>query len=218
MTAGKPVLLLLPAVLLAQMNTAELTGVVLDQTGGAVRQVSLTLTNPATGSTRSTLTDAQGGYRFLRVPPGSYDLTAELSGFRREKAKGLVLTVGQQATLHLTLTLDAVTSEALVTAGASMVDLQSAALSDVIDPKAIRELPLNGRDFAQLALLEPGVAPSRRSSDSGGPGTKLVINGNRPSQVSFVLDGSDINDANNNTPGSAAGVLQIGRASCRERV
>lgn len=189
------------------MNTAELTGVVLDQTGGAVRQVNLTLTNPATGSTRSTLTDAQGGYRFLRVAPGTYDLTAELSGFRGERVKGIVLTVGQQATLHVTLTLDAVMSETLVTAGASVVDLQSAALSDVIDPKAIRELPLNGRDFAQLALLEPGVAPSRRSSDSGGPGTKLVINGNRPSQVSFVLDGSDINDANNNTPGSAAGVL-----------
>jgi hypothetical protein len=207
MAASRAALFLLPVLMLAQMNTAELTGVVLDQSGGAVRQVNLTLANPATGSTRSTQTDAQGGYRFLRVPPGSYDLTASIQGFRTEKVKGIVLTVGQQATFHVTLSVDSVASEAVVTAGASLVDLQSAALSDVIDPKAIRELPLNGRDFAQLALLEPGVAPSRRSSDSGGPGTKLVINGNRPSQVSFVLDGSDINDANNNTPGSAAGVL-----------
>jgi len=207
MPGSRAIFFFLPAALLAQMNTAELTGVVLDQSGGVVRHVNLTLVNPATCGTRSTQTDAQGGYRFVRMPPGSYDLTAVLDGFRTEKVKGITLTVGQQATFHITLAVDSVASEAVVTAGAALVDLQSAALSDAIDPRAVRELPLNGRDFAQLALLEPGVAPSRRSSDSGGPGTKLVINGNRPSRVSFVLDGSDINDANNNTPGSAAGVL-----------
>ena len=66
---------------------------------------------------------------------------------------------------------------------------------------------LAGVPAAQLALLQPGVSPSRRTSDSGGPGTKLVINGAKPSQVSFVLDGADINDANNNTPGSVAGIM-----------
>jgi hypothetical protein len=198
---------LLPACLLAQTNTAELAGVVLDPSGGAIAKVSLTITNVGTGASRSAQSDSQGGYRLLRLLPGKYDLTATADGFRTEKHEGLQLTVGQQATLNLSLAVAAVATEATVVAGTSLVELQNAALSDVIDPKAIRELPLNGRDFAQLALLEPGVAPSRRSSDSGGPGTKLVINGNRPSQVSFVLDGSDINDANNNTPGSAAGVL-----------
>ena len=193
--------------LLAQTNTAELAGLIVDSSGGAVPKVALSLANAATGVKRSAFTDGQGSYRFLRLPPGSYELTAFTDGFRTERRPGIVLTVGQQATLNLTLSVGTVATEAVVTAAAAQIDLQSAALSDVIDPKAIRELPLNGRDFAQLALLEPGVAPSRRSSDSGGPGTKLVINGNRPSQVSFVLDGSDINDANNNTPGSAAGVL-----------
>ncbi|MDX1980445.1 MAG: TonB-dependent receptor [Bryobacteraceae bacterium] len=200
-------LFFLPALLLAQTNSAELAGVIVDQSGGAVERVNITLTNPATGVRRTSSTDGQGGYRFLRLAPGSYELTASMEGFRTERRDAVVLTVGQQATLNLTLTVGQVATETVVTSGAALVDMQNAALSDVFDPKAIRELPLNGRDFAQLALLEPGVAPSRRSSDSGGPGTKLVINGNRPSQVSFVLDGSDINDANNNTPGSAAGVL-----------
>ncbi len=200
-------LALFPALILAQTNSAELAGVIVDQTGGAVPRVSIALTNPATGSKRTAETDAQGGYRFVRLTPGAYELTASLEGFRTERRQGMVLTVGQQATMNLTLAVGTVATEAVVTAAATQIDLQNAALSDAIDPKAIRELPLNGRDFAQLALLEPGVAPSRRSSDSGGPGTKLVINGNRPSQVSFVLDGSDINDANNNTPGSAAGVM-----------
>ncbi len=200
-------ILFAPALLLAQTNTAELAGVVVDPSGGAIAKVTVSLTSPATGVKRAAVTDGHGAYRFLRLTPGGYELTASVDGFRTERRQGIVLTVGQQATLNLTLAVGAVATETVVYAGEVLVDLQNAALSDAMDPKAIRELPLNGRDFAQLALLEPGVAPSRRSSDSGGPGTKLVINGNRPSQVSFVLDGSDINDANNNTPGSAAGVL-----------
>ncbi|HEU0124488.1 MAG TPA: TonB-dependent receptor [Bryobacteraceae bacterium] len=200
-------LLLAPVCLFAQPTTAELAGVASDATGAVISHVALTLTHPATGAQRTAQTDAQGAYRFLRLAPGSYELTTAVSGFRPERKTGIVLTVGQQAVLNLRLEVATVNTEAVVSAGAVLIDLQNTALSDVMDPKAIRELPLNGRDFAQLALLEPGVTPSRRTSDSGGPGTKLVINGNRPSQVSFVLDGSDINDANNNTPGSAAGVL-----------
>jgi len=200
-------ILLAPACLLAQPTTAELAGVVSDTSGGIVAGAAIQLTHPATGAQRSAVTDGQGAYRFLRLTPGSYELEATANGLRPERRTGIAMTVGQQAVLNLTLQVGSVTTEAFVTAGAVLIDLQNTALSDVMDPKAIRELPLNGRDFAQLALLEPGVTPSRRSSDSGGPGTKLVINGNRPSQVSFTLDGSDINDANNNTPGSAAGVL-----------
>lgn len=199
--------LLAPALLLAQPTTAELAGVANDASGAVIAGANITLTNPATGVKRTAVTDGQGGYRFLRLTPGTYELTATAEGFRGERRTGIALTVGQQAVMNLKLEVGTVTTETQVTAGGVLIDLQNTALSDVMDPKAIRELPLNGRDFAQLALLEPGVAPSRRSSDSGGPGTKLVINGNRPSQVSFVLDGSDINDSNNNTPGSAAGVL-----------
>jgi hypothetical protein len=199
--------LLASVYLFAQPTTAELAGVASDPSGSVIPGAPITLVNPATGANRQALTDAQGAYRFLRLTPGAYELSAAPQGFRPERRTGITLSVGQQAVLNLNFEVATVATEAVVSAGAVLIDLQNTALSDVMDPKAIRELPLNGRDFAQLALLEPGVTPSRRTGDSGGPGTKLVINGNRPSQVSFVLDGSDINDANNNTPGSAAGVL-----------
>jgi hypothetical protein len=199
--------LLASVYLFAQPTTAELAGVASDPSGSVIPGAPITLVNPATGAKRQALTDAQGAYRFLRLTPGAYELSAAPQGFRPERRTGITLSVGQQAVLNLNFEVATVATEAVVSAGAVLIDLQNTALSDVMDPKAIRELPLNGRDFAQLALLEPGVTPSRRTGDSGGPGTKLVINGNRPSQVSFVLDGSDINDANNNTPGSAAGVL-----------
>jgi hypothetical protein len=191
----------------AQMNTAELSGTITDTSGGILRNVDLVLHSEMTGSRRVSRTDTNGRYLFSRIPPGEYELTARLEGFRAERRQGIQLTVGREAVLDLTLTVGTVATETLVVADAPLVDVRNAALSAVMETEAIRELPLNGRDFAQLALLEPGVAPSRRTSDSGGPGTKLVIGGNRPSQVSFLLDGTDINDANNNTPGSAAGVL-----------
>ncbi len=200
---------------LGQTTSAELTGAVKDVTGGALRKVELTLANTSTGTVRLAHTDDQGRYLISRLAPGEYELTAKLDGFQTDRHRGIVLTVGRAAVLDLTLSVGGVASETVVNADAALVETQNAALSEVMETKAIRELPLNGRDFAQLALLEPGVAPSRRSSDSGGPGTKLVISGNRPNQVSFVLDGSDINDANNNTPGSAAGVL-LGVDTLRE--
>ena len=150
--------------MLAQTNTAELAGSIIDQSGGAVPKVHVFLTSPATGIKRSAYTDGQGVYRFLRLAPGAYEVTASMDGFQTERRPGIVLTVGQQATLNLTLMVGSVEVETVVSSGAPLIDLQNAALSDVMDPKAIRELPLNGRDFAQLALLEPGVAPSRRSS------------------------------------------------------
>ena len=200
-------ILLASVYLFAQPTTAELAGVASDPSGSVIPNAPITLVNPATGAKRQALTDAQGADRVLRLTPGAYELSAAPQGFRPERRTGITLSAGQQAVLNLNFEVATVATEAVVSAGAVLIDLQNTALSDVMDPKAIRELPLNGRDFAQLALLEPGVTPSRRTGDSGGPGTKLVINGNRPSQVSFVLDGSDINDANNNTPGSAAGVL-----------
>ncbi|MCC6591518.1 MAG: TonB-dependent receptor [Bryobacterales bacterium] len=191
----------------AQSNFAELTGTVRDTSGGVLQKVSVTLTHEATGIERRIETDDTGRYFFTKLAPGDYELTASKEGFRADRHQGIGLTVGKAAALDITLAVGAANSETVVTANAALVDTQSSSLSDTMDPHAVRNLPLNGRDFAQLALLETGVAPSRRTSDSGGPGTKLVINGTKPSQVSFLLDGSDINDANNNTPGSAAGVL-----------
>jgi Carboxypeptidase regulatory-like domain/TonB dependent receptor-like, beta-barrel/TonB-dependent Receptor Plug Domain len=192
---------------LAQVSTADLSGTITDQTGGVIPDVRVTLINSATGAHRTSHTDGAGRYSFEDNPPGLYRVTAQITGFQTEIAPRVELTVGEKAVLNLGLKVGQIHTETVVAATAEIVDTRDTSLSSVMQNVAIRELPLNGRDFAQLALLQPGVESSLRTSDSGGPGTKLVIQGNRPSQVSFLLDGSDINDASNNTPGSAAGVL-----------
>ena len=192
---------------LAQISTAELAGTITDESGGVIRNVEVTLTSANTAARRVTHTDASGRYNFEQLPPAGYRLTAQIEGFQTEVAPRIELTIGRKAFLDLRLKVGEIKTETIVPADAELVDTHDASLSNVMESTAIRELPLNGRDFAQLALLQPGVAPSVRSADSGGPGTKLVIEGNRPSQVSSLMDGSDINDASNNTPGSAAGFL-----------
>jgi Carboxypeptidase regulatory-like domain/TonB dependent receptor-like, beta-barrel len=191
----------------AQSDTGGVSGVVVDESGGVLQHVEIVAENQQTGARRTVHSSDVGRYHILQLAPGPYRIAARLEGFETGIREGVVVTVGREAGLNLTLKVGAITQETVVVADAAQVETISGALSALMDNRSIRELPLNGRDLAQLALLEPGVTPSRRSSDSGGPGAKLVVSGNRPSQVSFVLDGSDINDANNNTPGSAAGVL-----------
>src|SRR5262245_15360780 len=191
----------------AQQNTAELTGTVTDSAGAVLVSARVTVRQPLTGLTRETHTNSAGLYTFTQLPLGVYTVTVSQTGFQTEIREGVELTVGQKARLNFNLRVGAVSSETAVTAGANQVETQSAALSSVMDKDSIRELPLNGRDIVQLALLKPGVAPSRRTADSAGSGVQLSIGGRRPNQISFVLDQTDINDGNNNTPGSVSGVL-----------
>jgi hypothetical protein len=191
----------------AQQNTAELTGTVTDSAGAVLVSARVTVRQPLTGLTRETHTNSAGLYTFTQLPLGVYAVTVSQTGFQTETREGVELTVGQKARLDFNLRVGAVSSETVVTSGVSQVETQSAALSSVMDKDSIRELPLNGRDIVQLALLKPGVAPSRRTSDSAGAGVQLSVGGSRPNQISFVLDQADINDGNNNTPGSVSGVL-----------
>lgn len=191
----------------AQQNNAELSGVVTDPSGAVLIDTQVMIRQPLTGASREAHTNGTGLYSFTQLPPGIYTITVSHSGFQTATREDIKLTVGQQARLDVHMQIGEVSSEAVVTAGVKQVETTSAALSSVMDKDSIRELPLNGRDIVQLAILKPGVVPSRRSSDSGGNGTQLSIGGRRPNQISFVLDQSDINDANNNTPGSVSGVL-----------
>ena len=202
-----PFLFLFPALALAQSDAGGLSGTIFDPSGAVVPNTEVTVSQDRTGARRVVHSDETGRYHALQLAPGPYTVSARAEGFETAIREGVVVTVGREARLDFSLAVGSITSETVVVADAQQVDTLTGGLSGLIDNRSIRELPLNGRDFSQLALLGPGVTPSRRSADSGGPGTKLVISGNRPSQVSFVLDGSDINDANNNTPGSAAGVL-----------
>jgi hypothetical protein len=193
--------------LLAQTIQADLAGTVTDESGGIVPGAGLTLESQDTRAQRVTHSDGAGRYSFEQLPPGMYRLTAQAPGFRTETVTGVKLTVSLKALLDIRLRVGEILIETLVTDAPELVETRDASLSTVMENTAIRELPLNGRDVAQLALLQPGVAPSLRCSDGNGSGTTLVIEGSRPDQISFLLDGSDINDGNNSTPGSAAGVV-----------
>jgi carboxypeptidase family protein/TonB-dependent receptor-like protein len=200
-------IILLGCAVKAQQNTADLTGVVTDSAGAVLVSARITVRQPLTGLTRETHTNSAGLYTFAQLPLGIYTVTVSETGFQTEISENVELRVGQRARLDFNLRVGSISSEAVVTLGVSQVETQSAALSSVMDRDSIRELPLNGRDIVQLALLKPGVSPSRRTSDSAGSGVQLSIGGRRPNQISFVLDQADINDGNNNTPGSVSGVL-----------
>ena len=191
----------------AQQSTAELSGTVTDPSGAVLVNAQVTVRNPLTGLIRETHTNSVGMYTITQLPSGEYTVTISHDGFQTEVRNGVKLTVGQRARLDVLMKVGTLSSETAVTVSVNQVETQNAAISSVMDEESIRELPLNGRDIVQLAILKPGVVPSRRTSDSAGGGVQLSIGGARPNQISFVLDHSDINDANNNTPGSVSGVL-----------
>jgi hypothetical protein len=193
--------------LLAQTNTGGISGTVFDPSGAVVPEVELSIKQEATSAKRIVHSDQRGRYAAQQLAPGPYRITARHGGFQTEIREGIVVTVGQEAIANISLKVGAIASEVAVRADAEVVDTRTAAVSGLMNNQFIRDLPLNGRDLHQLALLEPGIVMTRRGADSGSAATKLVANGSRPSQNSFLLDGSDINDATNTSPGSVAGVM-----------
>src|SRR5206468_8877524 len=123
--------------------------------------------------------------------------------------RGIRLTVGQNAVVNLTMAVGGLTQEVSVVGEANPGNLTSSAISGLVTEKQIRGLPLNGRSFQQLALMQPGVTAALAAGNDvvGGRTPKISINGARPEQNNFLLDGTDINNVYNKTPGSVGGVL-----------
>ena len=201
----------------AQGTTADLDGTINDSSGAVLPGVTVTVTNVDTGISRALVTDAHGRYRAANLRPGTYAVKAELQGFRTIVRQGIVLTVGRQAVVDLSLDIGAVADEVVVTGEAPLVNTKSAGLSALTDGTTIREMPINGRDFLRLTLLETGTVPiTYRKEISKGMGLQLSLNGARPTQTGFLLDGANIKTSQNfQTPGGAAGVM-LGVDSIRE--
>jgi outer membrane receptor protein involved in Fe transport len=193
----------------AQTVGASLRGTITDSSGGALPGATVTILNTGTGASRELQTDSAGRYTAPILPPGDYDIHVTLTGFQPQARRGLRLAVGQDAALDFKLELGTVSEEVTVTAQAPGVDLTSGAVSGLVTDKQIRDLPLNGRSFQQLALLQVGVTAALTAGNDvvGGRTPKISINGARPEQNNFLLDGTDINNVYNKTPGSVAGVL-----------
>src|SRR5437763_1035351 len=192
-----------------QGTTGEISGTVKDPQGAAVPGATVMVTNLETPFKRQVTTNDDGYYRFVGLPVGRYEMRSEHQGFKTAVAT-LKLTVAEQMVANFDMEVGAITEQVIVnvTSGGE-VETSSSTMSGLVDEKKIRDLPLNGRDMAQLILLQPGVVNSRGSAQTSdtGRGTRFSVAGSRPSQNLFQLDGTTINDALNNTPGSAQGLL-----------
>jgi hypothetical protein len=205
------------AVAAAQGTTGSIAGVVTDESKAALPGATVTVKNADTGQSRTLTTDEQGRYRADALVPGRYALTVELSGFRTAQYQDVNLSVGQAAVLHVQMQIGGVAEHVVVTGDATLVATRQSSVSALVDQTQIRELPLNGRDFGQLTLLQLGVtsSPSSQQQVDRGMGTQVSIAGARPNQISYQIDGTDANTQGNGSPGSAAGGL-LGVDTVRE--
>lgn len=199
---------------LGQSTAGTITGQVVDESGLAVPGATVTLIHVATGTTRTVVSDDQGRYRAPALPLGEYEIRASLAGFQTAVLRGITLAVGRELVVDVTLKVGEISEEVEVTSKAPLVTTTSSTLSGLVDPEQIRNLPLNGRSFADLSVLEAGVVSFRNAissdptaSNFGGTGVRLVINGIRPELNNILLDGTDAVDAFGNAPGSAGGFL-----------
>jgi hypothetical protein len=211
--------LLSAALALAPMQgtTGSLSGVVTDESKGALPGATVTVKDLDTGQSRALTTDEQGRFRADALAPGKYAVTVELSGFRTAEYTSLTVSVGQAGTLTVVMQIGGVAEKVVVMADASLVATRQSSITGLVDQSQIRELPLNGRDFSQLTLLQLGVtaSPSTSQAVDRGMGTQVSVAGARPNQISFQVDGADVNTQGNGSPGSAAGGM-LGVDTVRE--
>jgi hypothetical protein len=200
---------LFPVVSLAQGSGGTILGTVADETGGVLPGVEVTVTNLERGTTRTVISDDEGRYRAPEVQLGDYEISAALTGFQTAVRTGITMTVGRQAVVDLVLSVGAISERVVVTGEAPTVNTTSSTISGLVDERKIRDLPLNGRSFSDLALLQMGISKlniiSSGQGSTSGFGTKFSVSGARPSANSFLLDGNFVNDTMNNTPAGATG-------------
>lgn len=217
------VALLLSGSTLAQVAGATLSGLVSDTTGAAIAGATISSKNVATGEVREVVTNGEGFYSVPNLLPGSYDITVTAKQFSKAVRRGIVLTVGAQQALNISLKPGQVSEVVEVLSTPPDVQTASSSVSSTVDSRTVRELPLNGRDWTTLATLEPGVlsvpnqATTSFNANKGnrGFGNQLADAGHRPNENSYRLNGVTINDYSNAAPGGATG-LNLGVDSVQE--
>src|SRR5262245_26687602 len=200
------ILALLSIGLHAQVPTSEITGSVTDSSGAIVAGAVVTLTHPATNTKRVVKTNTDGIYDVPAIPPGEYTLRVEMAGFSSQLRSDIQLQVAQVARLDIVLRVGNVTEVVEVTGGAPVLDTENTAVGTVIENRRIVELPLNGRNYLQLAGLTPGVttnsAPSAVGlSRQGGTRaqTTVSVSGQRIFFNHYTLDGIENTDPSFNS-------------------
>ena len=196
-------------------TSATLVGVVEDAQGGRLPGVSIRLRQTETGVARDVVTDGEGRFTAAALSAGEYELHASLAGFRPLVQTGLRLTVGESASV--TLTLQVGTTEDVTVRGATAVNTQTGELSYLMDQRTIQEVPVNGRNYTDLMQLIPGVTvfPNRDNGSVVAHGLAMSVNGQNPRTNTYLLDGTLQNDFTNSPASSAAGTA-LGMETIRE--
>src|SRR5579872_3468579 len=207
----------------ASGQQASLTGTVSDVAGLPVPAVTLTIENFETRRVRTVLTNGLGRYAAPDLEIGSYQISAVKTGFKTLVKTGIIVAVGQETTVDLSLDLGGVTEIVTVEAEASPVNLSTEKISGLVGERQVRDLPLNGRSYDGLMALNPGVV-NYTSERSGGIGTSnsslgnmFAVSGRRPQENLYLLNGIEYTGASeiNVTPGGASGQL-LGVDAVRE--
>src|SRR5882757_1039699 len=172
--------------LVAQSARARIVGTVKDPHGAVVVGANVSVINVATGVQTPAVTDAQGSYQALELPIGTYKVKVEHNGFSTAETVAYTLEINQVQRIDITLKLGTNTETVEVTGDASQVEVVNPTLGASITSRPIVDLPLNGRNVLDLALLEPGVTPHNNDDTSAGT---YNIAGSRSDSVTFVLDG-----------------------------
>ena len=184
--------------------TAQISGAVKDSSGGVLPGVDVTATQTDTGLKRNAATEVDGSYTILNLPPGPYRIEATLQGFRTFQQTGIVLQVGASPTLNITMSIGAVAETVTVQANASLVETKNLGVGQVMTNKQVMELPLNGRNTADLLALLPASVPTAagnatsRSMQGSNGGIAYSLAGGLNFGVSYVLDGSTHNNPYDN--------------------
>jgi len=210
-------IMLCGALALGQTTSGTISGTTMDPQGNVVPGVKVTIKNLGTGSAREVASNASGYYRVAGLPPGRYEVRVEAQGFSPETRSDLALTVAEEIVVNFNLKLGVTQESLTVKVATASVETTGSTLSGIVDERKVRDLPLDGRDITQLIFLQPGVVESRGSAQTSntGRGSRFSVSGARPSQNLFQIDGTTINDALNNTPGNAQGLL-IGVETIKE--
>lgn len=197
----------------AQVSTGTILGSVVDPTGAVVVGATVTVTNMGTNVSNAATTNSDGLFTLPDLTAGKYKVDVVANGFSSETTSGVVLDVGEQQVVNFHLQVGTATQQVVVTDVAPAVDLASSTVMPVVDEATIVQLPLNGRDWASLANLQPGVDAVRSQSvvsisnqrANRGVGNQLTVSGARPQMNNYRLDGISINDYSNGGPGGVVG-------------
>ncbi|HZA34399.1 MAG TPA: carboxypeptidase-like regulatory domain-containing protein, partial [Vicinamibacterales bacterium] len=173
----------------AQGTTSPITGTVRDSSGGALPGATVSARSLETGAVRTVVSDEAGRFVVTGVPVGAYELRVELAGFRPAQSR-VDLVVGSQAVVPVVLHVGGVT-EAVSVSGAAPVNVTSSELSYLVSREAIEQLPLNGRNYTDLAMLQPGVHayPHRDGGSVVAHGLAMSVNGQDPRSNVYLIDG-----------------------------